>query len=156
MAGLCVPRVRLCVRAHSIAGDSVRRNKILTQLMCNMVTPERSRDQPLSLKAAGRGGQPLRSARKRTWVTLAGNWPRTAGISARSKSCTDSSASSLSKLGDPEPTLGEAGVIPQQQQQPYGASSGTCAAASIGANPESLGSSAISTWRRNGRKPERL
>jgi hypothetical protein len=57
---------------------------------------------------------------------------------------------------DPERTLGGAGVTPQQQQQPYGASSGTCAAASIGANPESLGSSAISTWRRNGRKPERL
>jgi hypothetical protein len=46
---------------------------------------------------------------------------------------------------DPERTLGGAGVTPQQQQQPYGASSGTCAAASIGANPESLGSSAISS-----------
>ena len=43
-----------------------------------------------------------------------------------------------------------------ERQQPYGASSGTCAAASMEANPQSLGSSAISTWRRNGRKPERL
>jgi len=58
---------------------------------------------------------------------------------------------------DPERTFrAGAGVTLQRQQQPYGASSGTCAAASIGANPESLGSSAISTWRRNGRKPERL
>jgi hypothetical protein len=27
MAGLCVPKVRLCVRARSIAGESTRRNK---------------------------------------------------------------------------------------------------------------------------------